>query len=273
MSKLARWQPPSKRSPLPLRELKAIALVFLKLRLWLILIAFFLLTGCVRSDIGIRFQDANHGTIVQHIHIDPGKTGLENAIASIWLDNLEQQSKKLGGSFRWAGQQEATLTLPFFNAKDLEAKFNQLFQTEWQPKSAQSPNLPTATSHLQMRSGNWIFWQRFVLDYELDLRSLTPLTAETLSLDPSKLLQLKFSLSIPGSAKSLNAENPPQLRSKGHQLIWQLHSGELNHLQAVFWLPSPLGIGAALIGLLVVVGAIVRMYPLSPSQGEPLIEG
>jgi hypothetical protein len=251
----------------------------------LILVAFFWLTGCVRSDIGIRFQDANHGTLIQHIRIaegsagsgssGSGSSGLESAIASVWLNNLEQQTEKLGGSVRRTTEQDATLTLPFFNAKDLEAKFNQLFQAEWQsssaPSSAPSPQLQGIVSRLKLRSGNWIFWQRMVLDYQLDLRSLTPFAAESLSLDPRKLLQLEFYLSTPGTAKSLDAENSPMIRSQGHKLIWQLHPGELNHLSAVFWVPSPLGIGAVLIAILVGVGAIVRRLPPLPT--EPTLEG
>ena len=249
------------RSPLPVRGLRLIVRDLISLRLlWLILIAFFLLSGCVRSDIGIRFKDANHGKIVQHIHIAEGKTGLENTIASVWLDSVAQQTEKLGGSVRRIADQDATLTLPFFNAKDLEAKFNQLLQTEWHSSGAQK--LPTIVSRLKLRSGNWILWQRIVLDYELNLRSLSPLTQENLSLDPSQLLQLEFSLNTPGNAKSLNSENPPILHSEGKKLTWKLRPGAQHHLQAVFWVPSPLGIGAAVIGLLVIVGAIVRTHPV-----------
>ena len=189
-----------------------------------------------------------------------GKTGLENTIASVWLDSVAQQTEKLGGSVRRIADQDATLMLPFFNAKDLEAKFNQLLQTEWHSSGAQK--LPTIVSRLKLRSGNWILWQRIVLDYELNLRSLSPLAQENLSLDPSKLLQLEFSLNTPGNAKSLNSENPPILHSEGKKLTWKLRPGAQHHLQAVFWVPSPLGIGAAVIGLLVIVGAIVRTHPL-----------
>ncbi len=268
MSRTARWQSLSSRS----LRLGAIALTKFRL-LWLILIAFFLLSGCVRSDIGIRFKDANHGKIVQHIHIAEGKTGLESTIASIWLDKVAQQTETLGGTVRRIASQEATLTLPFFSAKDLEAKFNQLLQTEWQASSAQTSSAQTSSaqtvpivSHLKMRSGNWILWQRMVLDYELNLRSLSPLVQEDLSIDPSKLLQLEFNLNTPSNAKSLNVENPPILHTEGKKLVWKLQPGEVNHLQAVFWVASPLGIGAAVIGLLVFVGAIVRTHPVPPEE-------
>ena len=264
MSRTARWHFLSSRS---LRLGIVHALTKFRL-LWLILIAFFLLSGCVRSDIGIRFKDANHGKIVQHIHIAEGKTGLENTIASIWLDKVVQQTETLGGTVRRIASQEATLTLPFFSAKDLEAKFNQLLQTEWQASSAQTSSAQTMpiVSHLKMRSGNWILWQRMVLDYELNLRSLSPLVQEDLSINPSKLLQLEFNLNTPGNAKSLDAENPPILHTEGKKLVWKLQPGEANHLQAVFWVASPLGSGAAVIGLLVLVGAIVRTHPVLPEE-------
>jgi Protein of unknown function (DUF3153) len=264
MSRTARWHFLSSRS---LRLGTVHALTKFRL-LWLILIAFFLLSGCVRSDIGIRFRDANHGRIVQHIRIAEGKTGLESTIASIWLDKVAQQTETLGGTARRIASQEATLTLPFFSAKDLEAKFNQLLQTEWQASSAQTSGAQTMpiVSHLKMRSGNWILWQRMVLDYELNLRSLSPLVQEDLSIDPSKLLQLEFHLNTPGNAKSLDAENPPILHTEGKKLVWKLQPGEVTHLQAVFWVASPLGIGAAVIGLLVLVGAIVRTHPVLPEE-------
>ncbi|MEM6403365.1 MAG: DUF3153 domain-containing protein, partial [Cyanobacteria bacterium P01_D01_bin.116] len=53
----------------------------------------------------------------------------------------------------------------------------------------------------------------------------------------------------------------PQKNNK--QLSWKLKSGQLNHLEAVFWLPSPIGIGTLLIVLFVVLGFYFR-YSFMP---------
>lgn len=247
---------------------KSFARGVIKLRLlWLILVAFFLLSGCVRYDVGVQFSDANHGKLVHHVRIAERSTSLESTLATVWLDRLEQRATRLGGQAQHPSSQELVVTIPFYNTKDLEAKFNQLFQAEFEPtikkiSRYQTEQLPTIASRLKTRSGNWVFSQRIYLDYELDLRSLNQLFAtEKLSLNPQDLLDLEFNLTTPWGARS--RVDAPTVRTKGRQLIWTLTPGEINHLEAIFWVPSPLGIGAGLIVLLVLGGAIAKAQ--SPS--------
>ena len=242
---------------------RSIAQILIRFRLlWLIPIAFFLLSGCVRDDISLRFDDANHGSFVQQIRIAQPTTGLESVLAIAWLERLEQQTENLGGWVRHPSKQDSVLTIPFFNVKDLETKFNRLFQEEFQPSSkfanVPSEPLPTIASHLKMRAGNWILWQRMVLDYELDLRSFTPLVQEKLEIDPREILSLEFHLITPWGARVLADERVPLKREQGRQMIWNLEPGEVNHIAAVFWVPSPIGIGAAFIALFVLVGLLIK---------------
>jgi len=261
---------------------KTIAQILIRFRLlWLILIAFFLLSGCVRDDISIRFSDANHGKFVQQIRIAQPATGLESVMAIAWLERLERQAEHLGGWVQHPSSQESVLTLPFFNAKDLETKFNRLFEaefeTELQPsssfKSARREPLPTIASHLKMRSGNWILSQRMVLDYELDLRSLkqilvrgegsgtssgTSSGAAVVAIDPRQVLSLEFRLNTPWGARALETDRTLARQGRGKQLIWKLEPGEINHIAAIFWVPSPIGMGAALITLLVLIGLLIK---------------
>ncbi|NJM84994.1 MAG: DUF3153 domain-containing protein [Leptolyngbyaceae cyanobacterium RM2_2_21] len=37
-----------------------------------------------------------------------------------------------------------------------------------------------------------------------------------------------------------------------------LQLGQLNHMEAVFWVPSPIGLGAAAIAVLMVLGWLIR---------------
>ncbi len=269
---------------------RTIAQILIKFRLlWLILIAFFLLSGCVRDDISIRFDDANHGQFVQQIRIAQPATGLEGVMAIAWLERLEHQTERLGGWVQHPGSQESILTLPFFNAKDLETKFNRLFRAEFETefetklrsgKGKREP-LPTIPSHLKMRSGNWILSQRMVLDYELDLRSLNEIfvrgVAESgggsrvakVAIDPRQILSLEFRLSTPWGARVMETDQTPARRNQGRQLIWKLELGEINHISAIFWVPSPIGIGAMLIVLLVLVGGVAELRYGQPNPPSP----
>jgi hypothetical protein len=71
-------------------------------------------------------------------------------------------------------------------------------------------------------------------------------------------------LKTPWGAKTIQrTENAPVPQKNHNQLVWHLNPGELNHIEAVFWLPSPLGIGTLLIVLFVGVGYYLR-YKFMP---------
>jgi hypothetical protein len=57
-----------------------------------------------------------------------------------------------------------------------------------------------------------------------------------------------------------------EVQQQGKQLVWKLKSGAENHLEAVFWVPSPLGIGTVAIVLLVIGGIFLRaqLFPAIP---------
>lgn len=239
-----------------------------KLRLlWLILVAFLFLSGCVRYDVGLSFADANHGSLVQQVHLSQQLTGVSRATANLWLDRLTEQAQQLGGTAKRSTEQDLVITIPFYNAKDLTAKFDRFFQavtsTEANPRSSLTDSTSgSPTSHLQIRTNNLILWQRHRLEYDLDLRSLVVLpdadNAAALLVNPQNLLALNFSLNTPWGAQTL----PDSLaaRQQGKQLIWSLQPGTVNHIAAVFWLPSPLGIGAVVIVTLVVGGMFVKAW-------------
>jgi hypothetical protein len=247
---------------------------FIKLRLlWFILVALLLLSGCVHDDVGINFSDANHGEIVQHIRLkSQGSThpssSLNEAIVSTWVESLEQRTKALGGRTRHLEAEEWLMIIPFHNAKDLESKFNQLFQPQLfrspstQTQSTQKPDLPT--SRLQIKTQNRLMWQRHDLQYDLDLRSLRA----TLQGDFSESLDLEFKLKTPWGAQVpvTNGELSPNLRKSGWQLAWKLKPGVMNHIEAVFRVPNGIGIGVVVISLMVIGGAIVKVLSLSGTE-------
>lgn len=233
----------------------------------------FLLSGCARYDVGIRFADANHGEITQHIYLDETIPGLGGAIVKSWLDTLEQQTIQMHGRVRHLSSQEVSIHVPFYNAKDLQTKFNQLFSAQTRSNPKNSP----IGSQLQVKTGNWIVWQRSHLQYDLDLRGLDlPAAIDTANARP---LELEFRLDTPWGAKAIEPDNIEESenielnsmdatpknekytskpRNRGKQLIWQLKPGKINHVEAIFWVPSSLGMGTVLIVLLVLGGSYMK---------------
>lgn len=233
----------------------------------IIFVAFFLLSGCARYDVGIRFVDANHGEITQHIRLDENIPGLGGTVINSWLEDLEQQATQLGGRVQHLSSQESLIRVPFYNAKDLQNKFNQLFYAQVRSTRNHSP----LNSQLQITTGNWIAWQRHHLQYDLDLRGLElpALSDASNHASTSKPpLELEFSLKTPWGAKTIDKKYAKaddagtgyasNFRQQRQQIIWQLQPGKINHMEAVFWVPSPLGIGLVLIVLLVVGGSYIK---------------
>ncbi len=236
-----------------------------KLRLlWLILVAFLFLSGCVRYEVGINFADANHGAIVQQVELSRQLTGVSRATANLWLDQLATEAEKLGGQVKHPSDRSLWLKIPFYNAKDLVAKFDQFFQAF---SNTDLVSAPAPLSHLQLKTNNWVLWQRNHLIYDLDLRSLRVVPnaddAATLLINPKDLLKLEFTLKAPEVQRLEQALPSPAPRQ--NQQVWKLQPGEINHVEAIFWVPSPIGIGFVVIVLLVVGGMFFKAwrYPSS----------
>ncbi len=228
--------------------------------MWLILLSSLLLSGCVKSDLGIAFDSPTHGTIVQHIHFGDQVTRLNTSSIQGLLDNLNQRAKPLGGSVRRRDRQTATITIPFSNSQDLATKFNRFLSTEKAAKGRDpkvSLDLPKINSQLKLKAGNFILLERRHLIYDLDLRTLGISSADgDVLVDANSVLDLEFALRTPWGARSIvNATSSrPLTRQRGKQLIWHLQPGQINHIEAVFWMPNPIGIGSLVIVLIVAGG-------------------
>ncbi|WAK73923.1 DUF3153 domain-containing protein [Arthrospira sp. PCC 9108] len=48
-------------------------------------------------------------------------------------------------------------------------------------------------------------------------------------------------------------------------VVWTLQPGEINRLEAIFWVPSPVGIGTAIIVLFAYFGFLLKYRLLSPT--------
>ena len=241
---------------------------------WVLLLASLMLSGCVKSEVGVNFESPNRGAIVQHIRLDERLTSFGSGTAKTWLDNIEKRVRRVEGNTRRLSNQEILVTIPFGNGEELETRFNEFF-SPINPSRTRSTkkelDLPQLDSHLDVQQGNFLLLQRHRLIYDLDLRSLGVLASDgTLLASPGSLLELEFGLTTPWGARNVinrSKGNPIATHRAGKQLIWTLQPGQSNHLEAVFWLPNPLGIGAVVIVAIVAGGSYLRRVlpmPTSP---------
>jgi Protein of unknown function (DUF3153) len=196
------------------------------------------LTGCLEAETNIQFDSPQHGQVVQQIQL-----GSQLAAAQGWLNQLETQARKLGANVQRPSRQTLSIVLPFTNAEDLETKFNQLVTP---PATS---DLPPIVAHLQVSTSNLLLFQRNRLVYDIDL---TPLGLPAMNGDETSNsgndlgLDLNFGVAGPWVAGGQSAQK------SGGQARWDLQPGQQNRIVATLWMPSPIGLGAAVIVGLVV---------------------
>ncbi|MCY7382992.1 MAG: DUF3153 domain-containing protein [Microcoleus sp. CAN_BIN18] len=235
-----------------------------------------LVTGCVQYDVGVNFDSQTRGEIVQHIKLGEKLTSFSSETVADWLKSVEQRVRLLDGKTKRLSDREVLVSIPFNNGAELEDKFNQFYNPIAQTAKSRvasrlETDLPKFESHLSVKQNNLLLVLRNRLSLELDLRSLSLLSSNgSLLLSPGGLLELDFSLNTPWGAENIvtNVAGAlvPASYADGKQLVWKLKPGEINYLEAVFWIPSPVGIGAVIIALLVFVGTGLK-YQLLPALG------
>ena len=264
----------SQQSPLQRTQQLATHLMQRSRSIWLMLLFSLLLSGCVRYDVGVQFDSANRGEFVQHIQIEERLKQLSGGTAQQWLALIKERTQVLGGRVEQLPDDDLLVTIPFTSSGELQTKFNQFFSPleNDSPTVAAAIALPPVVSRFTIATSNLLLVERNHLRYELDLRSLGVLSSSgSLLLSPASLIDLEFRLHTPWGAKSiLSADiNQPDGQRSGKTLVWQLVPGALNHLEVVFWLPSPLGFGTLAIVLLVVVGRYLKYPPSSAFSHQP----
>ncbi|MBE9185789.1 DUF3153 domain-containing protein [Microcoleus sp. LEGE 07076] len=232
-----------------------------------------LVTGCVQYDVGVNFDSQTHGQIVQHIKLGERLTSFSSETVGKWLKSVEQRVRLLDGKTKRLSEREVLVTIPFNNGAELEDKFNQFYNpiAQTAKSSVASPlqtDLPKFEAHLNINQNNLLLVLRNRLSLELDLRALSLLSSNgSLLLSPGELLELDFSLNTPWGAESIETVAGalvPESYREGKQLLWKLKPGEVNYLEATFWIPSPVGIGALIIALFVLAGLALK-YQVLPA--------
>lgn len=234
-----------------------------------------LVTGCVQYDVGVNFESQTRGEIVQHIKLGERLTSFSSETVAEWLKSVERRVRLLDGKTKRLSQTEVLVRIPFNNGAQLQDKFNQFYNPIAQTAKSRvaSPletDLPKFESHLNVKQNNLLLVLRNRLSLELDLRSLSLLSSNgSLLLSPGGLLELDFSLNTPWGAKSIETVAGalvPESYQQGKQLVWKLKPGEINYLEALFWIPSTVGIGALIIALFVGAGIALK-YQILPALG------
>ncbi len=234
-----------------------------------------LVTGCVQYDVGVNFDSQTRGEIVQHIKLGEKLTSFSSETVGDWLKSVERRVRLLDGKTKRLSDREVLVSIPFNNGAELEDKFNQFYNPIAQTAKSRvaSPletDLPKFESHLSVKQNNLLLVLRNRLSLELDLRSLSLLSSNgSVLLSPGGLLELDFSLNTPWGAESIETAAGaivPQSYQQGKQLVWKLKPGEVNYLEATFWIPSPVGIGALIIALFVAAGIALK-YQILPILG------
>ena len=235
-----------------------------------------LVTGCVQYDVGVNFDSQTRGEIVQHIKLGERLTSFSSDTVADWLKSVERRVRLLDGKTKRLSDREVLVTIPFNNGAELEDKFNQFYNPIAQTAKSRvaSPletDLPKFESHLNVKQNNLLLVLRNRLSLELDLRSLSLLSSNgSLLLSPGGLLELDFSLNTPWGAENIETTVAgalvPESYQQGKQLVWKLKPGEVNYLEATFWIPSPVGIGALIIALFVAAGITLK-YQILPALG------
>ena len=228
------------------------------------------LTGCVRYDVGIDFDGQYRGAIVQHIELGKQLTSFSQTEVENWLDSIERRTQQLQGQTQ-RSPQAVTVTIPFNSGQELVTKFNDFFNPTQNYPATKDLDVLKLNSAMALQQGNWLVFQRNRLSLNADLRALGVLSEQgNLIVSPGSLIDLEFSLNTPWGARSVAVDTvTPVVRTEGNQLTWQLQPGQINLIEAVFWLPNPLGIGAVAIALLMVVGFWVK-YRRFPWVREPI---
>jgi hypothetical protein len=220
------------------------------------------LSGCVKYDTGINFFSLNSGEIVEQIQLDEQLNSFSQNAVQTWIASIEQRVKQAEGKLDRISDREFKLVIPFHSPQQLVAKIDRYFNSD--PVDQLDPNLssvPKSTqfnAHMQIEQNNFLFVVRNHLVYDIDLRSIALKSRDFQASDPNvslvaqNVVDLNFKIQSPWGVKSSNAAGSimGNNTTNDRQMNWQLRSGELNHIDATFWLPNPLGIGAILIVLI-----------------------
>lgn len=252
-----------------------------------------MLSGCVDYDLGITFDSQTHGTITQALHVSDRLLALnEGALPT--FDTFSERAKQLSGKVQRLDDDTLQITLPFNNGAQLVERFNAFYDDLPEPDGilvrnpAESgllsdlPGAPNVRSHLTLQQDNFILVLRNHLTYDLQIDP-TEAIANGQGFNDIDWLTFNFSLQTPwGEIEAPNVEKKTNVEKnieasaardqpddiEKTRATWYLAADRPHHIEAVFWVPSPIGIGGCAIALLCLFGYLVK-HKLIPQFKPP----
>jgi hypothetical protein len=211
------------------------------------------LSGCVKYDTSVNFSSLNDGEIIEHIQLDDRLNSFSQDAVKKWLASIEQRTLQAQGRIEHLSDRELKVIIPFNKPEQLTAKIDRYFN----PQSSDSQSRTNFHSHMTIDRQNFLFAVRNHLTYDIDLRPLAiAATDSKIAVASDKSVDLNFSLQSPWGIK--NGETTSNIESVkkigDRQMSWQLQPGQLNRIDAIFWLPNPLAIGGLIITLVSLAG-------------------
>ncbi|MEL7510950.1 MAG: DUF3153 domain-containing protein [Cyanobacteria bacterium J06554_3] len=235
-----------------------------------------MLSGCVDYDLGITFDSQTHGTITQTLHVSDRLLALnEGALPT--FETFSARAKQLSGKVRRLDDDTLQITLPFHNGAQLVERFNAFYGDV--PSSEDNsdgilvsspvkagllsdlPGAPNVRSHLALQQDNFIFALRNHLTYDLQIDPAEAI-ANGQGFNDIDWLTFNFSLQTPWG-KIADSRDVPAAQEQPDEVektraTWHLAADRPHHIEAIFWVPSPIGIGGCAIALLCLVGYLVK---------------
>lgn len=211
----------------------------------LLLSAMVLLTGCFQYDLDIQFDSQIQGQWVQQLRWSEGAIATD-PLPNAWVDRLSARTLAAGGTLRTLENHGLEMTIPFHSGQDLVQRFNQFFE----PAEAGEPFAllggKPIYAQLALQQQNWLVAVNTHISLWVDLTAVPRLSDFSPLFTNTQLLAGGIQITTPWG---LYDRSPEEIDGK-----WFLTSGEVNQIEADFWLPSPVGIGGLVIALLVAIG-------------------
>ncbi len=220
------------------------------------------LSGCVNYDTGIEFSSLNRGRIIERIQLGEQLNSFSQTAVDTWIASIEKRTQQANGKIERANDRELLVTIPFNNANDLATKIDRFFN----PVPTNTEAHSQFSSHLKIDQSNFFLAVKNHLVYDLDLRSVKLAANDpNVSISAADSVHLNFSIRSPwGVTSGKEIDNGAIVKiTTDRQITWQLSLGKLNHIDASFWLPNPLGIGAMAIAIICTLGYYLkyRQFP------------
>lgn len=227
------------------------------------------ISGCVRYDLGVKFSQANSGTIIQHIKLGEQLTSFSEVEGNAWLKSIEKRALKLDGKTKRISPEELIVTIPFSNGQELVDKFNQFFVTQIDSKPVKklnknkSVNLLELEAEMLIKQSNLLLLERNVLKFNADLRPLGVISNQgNIIISSGDLINLQLQFNFPWGAKIITNEPPKWEKNDRNQYNIELEAGQINQVTAIFWLPNYIGLGTMAIILFILGGFYLKYQKL-----------